>query len=45
MTLNILFMSITVKRRMRPVQEYHHDEMVTRHFEEHKLKQETMRMY
>ncbi|WP_409251449.1 YrzI family small protein [Bacillus sp. SCS-153A] len=30
MTLNILFMSITVKKRMRSVHEYNHDEMVSR---------------
>ncbi|WP_456273952.1 YrzI family small protein [Bacillus sp. AK031] len=45
MTLNILFMSITIKKRMRSVNEYNHDELVSKHFEENKLKQESVRLF
>lgn len=45
MTLNILFMSITIKKRMRSVQEFNHDETVSRRFEENKLKQESIRLF
>lgn len=45
MTLNILFMSITFKKRMRSVQEYDHELMVSRHFEANKLKQESIRLF
>lgn len=45
MTLNILFMSITVKKRNRSVEEYNHDEIVSRHYQENRLKQESVRLY
>lgn len=45
MTLNILFMSITVKKRKQSVQDYNHDVMVSRHFEENRLKQESVRLF
>jgi uncharacterized protein (TIGR02413 family) len=44
MTLNILFMSITVKKQMQSLNEYNHDIMVNRHYEENKLRQDTVRM-
>ncbi|MGF2617175.1 YrzI family small protein [Rossellomorea vietnamensis] len=45
MTLNILFMSVTIKKQNRSAEEYEHDYMVSRHYQENKLKQETIRMY
>jgi uncharacterized protein (TIGR02413 family) len=45
MTLNILFMSVTVKKRNRSVDEYNHDMIVTKHFEESKLKQQTISLF
>ncbi|WP_409251450.1 YrzI family small protein [Bacillus sp. SCS-153A] len=45
MTLNILFMSITVKKRLRSRIEYDHDRFVNDHFEKNKMKQETIRLY
>ncbi|RIW37623.1 YrzI family small protein [Bacillus salacetis] len=45
MTLNILFMSVTVKKRNRTVDEYNHELMVTKQFEENKLKQQTISMF
>ncbi|WP_421380020.1 YrzI family small protein [Bacillus salacetis] len=44
MTLNILFMSVTIKKRNRSVNEYNHDVMVSRQYEENKLKQDTVRL-
>ncbi|MGD6804164.1 YrzI family small protein [Rossellomorea aquimaris] len=45
MTLNILFISITVKKRNRSVEEYKHDEIVSRHYQENRLKQDAVRLY
>lgn len=45
MTLNILFMSITIKKRSRSIDEYDHDIMVSKQFEENKLKQESIRLF
>ncbi|WP_421380022.1 YrzI family small protein [Bacillus salacetis] len=45
MTLNILFMSVTIKKRNRSVDDYNHDRMVSRQYEENKLKQDTVRMF
>ncbi|WP_456273950.1 YrzI family small protein [Bacillus sp. AK031] len=45
MTLNILFMSITVRKRMRSSEDYNHDLVVSKHFEENRLKQESMRLF
>ena len=45
MTLNILFMSITVKKRLRSLNEHNHDILVNQHFEETKLKQESVRIF
>jgi uncharacterized protein (TIGR02413 family) len=44
MTLNILFMSITIKKRNRSFEEYDHDHIVSKRFEETKLKQESIRL-
>jgi hypothetical protein len=45
MTLNILFMSVTFKKRNRSVDDYNHDMTVSRQFEKNKLKQDTVRMF
>ncbi|WP_456273951.1 YrzI family small protein [Bacillus sp. AK031] len=45
MTLNILFVSITIQKRMRSMQDYNHDMMVSRQFETNKLKQESVRIF
>jgi uncharacterized protein (TIGR02413 family) len=45
MTLNILFMSITIKKRSRSFEEYDHDLTVSKQYEESKLKQESIRLF
>ncbi|WP_421380017.1 YrzI family small protein [Bacillus salacetis] len=45
MTLNILFMSITIKRRNRSFEEYDHDLRVSKRFEESKMKQESVKLF
>lgn len=45
MTLNILFMSITVKKHKRSFDEYDHDQMVSKQYEENRLKQESVRLF
>ncbi|MGD6967252.1 YrzI family small protein [Rossellomorea vietnamensis] len=45
MTLNILFMSITIKKHQRSFVEYDHDQMVTKQYEENRLKQESVRLF
>ncbi|MGM0844157.1 MAG: YrzI family small protein [Bacillota bacterium] len=45
MTLNILFISITIKKHNRSVEEYEHDDTVSRIYQESKLKQDSVRLY
>ncbi|RIW37622.1 YrzI family small protein [Bacillus salacetis] len=45
MTLNILFMSITIKKRNRTFEEYDHDHIVSKRYEENKLRQESVRLF
>ncbi|MGF2617174.1 YrzI family small protein [Rossellomorea vietnamensis] len=45
MTLNILFMSITIKKRKRSFDEYEHDQFVSKEFQENKLKQQSVRLF
>ncbi|WP_409251448.1 YrzI family small protein [Bacillus sp. SCS-153A] len=45
MTLNILFISITVKKRNRSFEEYDHDQMVSKRYEENKMKHESVRLF
>ncbi|MBM7584765.1 uncharacterized protein (TIGR02413 family) [Bacillus pakistanensis] len=42
MTLNILFMTITINKRQRSPEEINHDVQVSKHFEETKIKNESM---
>ncbi|MGM0844156.1 MAG: YrzI family small protein [Bacillota bacterium] len=44
MTLNILFMSVTFKKRIRSADECNHDIMVSKQYEDAKLKQQTFRI-
>jgi uncharacterized protein (TIGR02413 family) len=44
MTLNILFMSVTFKKRSRSAEECNHDLAVFKQYEECKLKQQTFKM-
>ncbi|MEK4029742.1 MULTISPECIES: YrzI family small protein [Bacillaceae] len=44
MTINLIFVIITIKRRKKSVEDYFHDERVEQMYEEMKLKQhENMR--
>ena len=45
MTLNILFISITIKKRNRSLEEYNHELFVSKRFEENKLKQESIKLF
>jgi uncharacterized protein (TIGR02413 family) len=42
MTLNILFMTITINKRQRSSEEINHDVQVSKYFEETKIKNESM---
>ncbi|MGF2617176.1 YrzI family small protein [Rossellomorea vietnamensis] len=44
MIVNILFISLTVKRRSRSAEECNHDMSVSKQYEDYKLKQQTFRM-
>jgi uncharacterized protein (TIGR02413 family) len=45
MTLNILFLSITIKKRKMSLEEIRHNEMVDRLMEENRSRQEMIRPF